>query len=127
MSWNENTSLTIVMLLVLVMIVLMILRALQRRNASAASALNFDDLLLGDDGRLSKAAAVMMGSFAVTSWLMIHLDLAGKMTEGYLAIYAGAWIAPTVAKLITDRPPAPAVVPVAPLAPTVEINTGTRT
>jgi hypothetical protein len=86
--------------LVLLFIVLTIAWVLHRRDKDQTSQLNLEDLLIGDDGRLSKAAAVMMGAFGLTTWLMVYLALTGKMTEGYLAIYVGAWIAPTVAVII---------------------------
>lgn len=92
--------------LLLALAVLAMLFALVRRSRSAHSALNLDDLLLGEDGKLSKAAAVMIGAFAMTTWLMVYLALQGKMTEGYLAIYVGAWIAPTVTRLIVAPKPA---------------------
>lgn len=93
----------ILMALVLALVVLVITLALLRRHRSSMSRLNFDDLLLGDDGKLSKAAAVMMGAFACTTWLMVYLALTGRMTEGYLAAYLGAWVAPSVTKLIVGR------------------------
>lgn len=86
------------------LVILFIAISLIRRSRSAASQLNLEDLLLGDDNKISKAAAVMMGAFAMTTWLMIYLALNTKMTEGYLAIYVSAWIAPTVTKLIVSPP-----------------------
>lgn len=72
-----------------------------RRNRSTQSTIDFDDLLLGDDGRMSKSAAVLLGSFVLTSWIMFYLTVTGKMSEGYLTIYGGLWIVPTVATLIS--------------------------
>lgn len=93
----------------LVMIGLVVLTLLHS-NRSFTSKLNLEDLLLGEDGKISKAAAVMMGSFLMTTWLMIYLTLNGKMTEGYFTIYCGAWIIPTVTKLIKGpSPPEPSV------------------
>lgn len=89
--------------LVLVVGVLLVVLSLLLRHRNSASRINLDDLLLGVDGRFSKAAAVMLGSFMLTSWLMVLLALRDKMTEGYLAIYVGAWIAPTVTVLIKGR------------------------
>lgn len=85
---------------VLILVILFIAISLIRRSRSEASHLNLEDLLLGDDNKISKVASVMMGAYAMTTWLMIYLALNGKMTEGYLAIYVGAWITPTVTKLI---------------------------
>lgn len=94
----------LLMIAALVLIIASICFMLVRRDRSATSRINLEDLLLGDDGKLSKAAAVMMGAFAMTTWLMVYLALNAKMTEGYLAIYVGAWIAPTVTRLIIAKP-----------------------
>lgn len=77
---------------------------LMRRNKLVSSAIDLDDLLLGEDGKLSKAAAVMMGAFVLTSWIMIKLTLTDKLTEGYFMAFLGAWVAPTVTRLIVNRP-----------------------
>lgn len=94
----------ILMASALILVIIAIVYVLIKRDRSIVSAINLEDLLLGEDGKLSKAAAVMMGSFALTTWLMVYLALGGKMTEGYLAIYVGAWIAPTVTRLIIAKP-----------------------
>lgn len=83
----------------LLIILLSILRAIHRRDKDTGSAINLEDLLLGDDGRLSKAAIVMLGSFALTSWVIVYLTLSDKLTEGYFAAYGGFWIAPVVVRL----------------------------
>lgn len=63
----------------------------------------FDILdLLMENGRISKASVVMMGAFALTSWILLSLTLKDKLTEGYLGIYVGAWIAPIVVRLLTN-------------------------
>lgn len=90
------------MVIALALIISTLLITLIRRDRSAASQINLEDLLLGDDGKLSKAAAVMMGAFTMTTWLMIYLTLNGKMSEGYLSIYVAAWITPTVVRLIVN-------------------------
>lgn len=97
----------ILLVLALFLAALLLLRALLKRDKCDASPLKLDDLLLGDDGKMSKAAAIMMGSFAFTTWMMGYLTIMGKMTEGYAAIYIGGWVTPTVVKLITGRPQQP--------------------
>lgn len=94
----------VLMAVALALAVSLIAWSLLKRHKLAVSRIDLDDLLLGDDGKLSKAAAVMMGAFAVTSWLMVYLALNDKMTEGYLTAYLAAWVAPTVTRLITNRP-----------------------
>ena len=84
----------------LLMVLFYIVRSLVVRDRSNASKINLDDLLIGDDGKVSKGAAVMLGSFAVTSWMMVFLTLNDKVTEGYFASYLGVWVIPVVAKII---------------------------
>lgn len=93
----------ILMALALALVILLVTRTLIKRDHSGTSPLNLDDFLLGDDGKASKAAAVMFGAFGVTSWLMVYLTLSAKMSEGYLAAYLAAWVAPTLTRLITTR------------------------
>ena len=52
------------------------------------------------NGRVSRVACLVMGAFFVTSWIMIDLQAHGKMTEGYMGLYAGAWVAPLIASLM---------------------------
>lgn len=66
---------------------------------------HFDILdLFMENNHLSKAAVVMMGTFGLTTWMMVELTLSGKMTEGYFGLYAAAWITPVVVRLITGTP-----------------------
>lgn len=92
------------MIVLLGLAVLLILWSLLRKSKLITSKIDLDDLLLGDDGKLSKAAAVMMGAFLLTSWGMAYMWLAKMMTEGYFGAYLLAWVSPTVTKLIVNRP-----------------------
>jgi len=93
---------------VLALLVLLIARTLLRRDKDSASKINLEDLLLGDDGKLSKGAIVLLGAFAMTTWLMVYLALTGKMTEGYFGLYGTLWIAPVCVRLIFgDKTPLP--------------------
>lgn len=92
------------MLIFLAFIIAIITWSLLRRSKLVSSAIDLDDLLLGEDGKLSKAAAVMLGAFLLTSWGMLYMWLNKSMTEGYFMAYLGAWVAPTISKLIAHRP-----------------------
>lgn len=96
-----NLKLAMIVILAILLIVFMV--SLVRRARCASSRISLDDLLIGEDGRLSKAAAVMMGAFAMTTWLIVYLALTGKITEGYFTAYLGAWVAPTVARVIFGK------------------------
>ncbi len=83
------------------------------RQPDQVSKINLEDLLLGDDGKMSKSAFVMMIALITTTWMMIYLTMAGQMTEGYFGLYSTAWIVPTVARLIWNPDRAQVVAPVA--------------
>ena len=60
--------------------------------------------LLMENGRVSKLSCIVMGAFSVTSWVMIALQLSGKMTEGFLTAYGALWVAPLVVRLFNPAP-----------------------
>lgn len=79
---------------------------LQRAHRSAASQFSIEDLLLGDDGRASKAAFVMFVALAISSWVIILQAMSGTLTDLTFGAYLAAWVAPTVTKMITATPSA---------------------
>ena len=90
---------------ILGIVILLIVWVLERRSKNAVSKINLDDLLIGDDGKISKAAFVMHGSFVVTSWVMVYQTLNKTLTDASFGLYVAAWVAPTVTKLIKGAPP----------------------
>jgi hypothetical protein len=95
----------ILAVLALLLALILVWRSLRRRELSAASKLNLDDLLIDPaTGKISKAAAVMMGSFLVTSWSLVYAVLSGKDAYPYYWAYCLTWAAPAVVKLISERP-----------------------
>ena len=66
---------------------------------------NLFDLLMENE-RLSRLACVFMGSFGVSSWIMVRATVDGKMTEGLFMAYGGVWVAPIIAKLFANTQPA---------------------
>lgn len=83
-------------------VALMIWRSLSNMHKNRDVDFDLRDLLM-ENGKVSKAACVMMGAFAATTWQFIYYTLNGKMTEGYLGIYVAAWIAPVVARLVSNN------------------------
>lgn len=76
-----------------------------RAQRDPANVINLFDLVL-DKGRINRIAVAFMVTLCVTSWVIIRLALDGKLTEGFFAGYAAAWITPMVAKLFsTPQPP----------------------
>lgn len=85
----------------------LVMVSLARRSRASGNGYELGDLLLGDDGRASKAAHVMFGSFFLTSWIMVQLTLSGRLTDGELAAYLLAWVTPAVTRLIVQARPPP--------------------
>jgi len=87
-----------------VAMILIVFTSLFIKNHSNNSQICFDDLLLGADGRISKTACVMLGAFAVTTWLLIYKEINGSSSEVYFTLYCAAWVTPTVTKIIKGEP-----------------------
>ena len=104
----HSVSPHLVAVLALLVVGLLIAHSLTKRDRDLTSKIDLENLLLDDSGKMSKAACVMLGAFVLTTWIMVQLTLNGQMTEGYLAIYVGAWITPATAAIIkkSNDPPA---------------------
>jgi hypothetical protein len=89
----------IILIVVLAAVLLALLITLVRSDRNTRSAIDLEDLLLGPDGKLSKAAAVLLGSFLMTTWVIVWLTYTNRLTEGYFTAYLAAWVAPTIANL----------------------------
>lgn len=90
--------------LLVALLALLAVRIIQRWDADPDNPFSLLDLVM-EHGRASKGAFVMMGSFAATTGFFVYYTATGRMTEGYFALYAAAWITPTVARLIKGGPP----------------------
>ena len=87
----------------LLIVALVVAWSFYRAHRNAALTFNLFDLIM-ENGRVSKLACVFLGSFGVTSWIMVRLTLDGKMTEGYLTAFGALWIIPITAKLFSPAP-----------------------
>lgn len=94
----------------LLIVALCIAWSFYRAHRNAAFTFNLFDLIM-DNGRVSRLACVFLGSFMVTSWIMVRLTLDGKMTEGYMAAFGALWIVPITAKLFSPAPLSPQAIP----------------
>lgn len=81
--------------------VLGIMWSIYRLHLNPVVNFNMLDLLM-ENGRVSKVSCLVMGAFFVTSWIMVDLESKARMTEGYLGLYAGAWVAPLIARLMNQ-------------------------
>ena len=88
-------------------VILIVAISVVRRSRDHNSKFNLDDLLLGDDGLASKAAAVMYVALLSSTWVIVWETVTEKLSDTIFSAYLLAWVAPTVTKLITGRTPSP--------------------
>lgn len=55
------------------------------------------------DGKVDKIAFAFMLVLGVTTWIMIDLQIKGKMTEGYMTTFGAMWVLPLVAKILFNK------------------------
>lgn len=113
LRWLQQINLMAVVLVV-GLVVAGVSLYLAHRNPE--NNINIFDLFL-HNGRLDKLAVVFLAAFGMTTWLMVDLQLSGKMTEGYLGLYGTMWIGPLFAKLILNKPDAPVLAEKVPVKP----------
>ena len=89
---------------VLLILGLVLAWSFYRAHLDQTSVINLFDLVM-EHGKLSRLACVFMGSFGVSSWVMIRATVDGKMTEGLFAAYGAIWVAPIIAKLFANTQP----------------------
>jgi len=95
----------IAMVLVLATLGIVAVRSLIVRDRNVHSKLNLEDMLLDEHDKLSSIRIVMLGSFGLTSWMMVYLTLTKGLTEGYFTAYLGVWVIPIVARVIKGPTP----------------------
>lgn len=59
--------------------------------------------LIMENGKVSKIALAFMVVLGVTTWIMVDLQIKGKMSEGYLTTYGAMWVFPLVAKVVFNK------------------------
>lgn len=64
--------------------------------------------LVMEDGKASKIAVAYMLVLAVSTWVIIDQQIDGKLSEGTLGLWLGAWVGPLVAKVVFGKDAAPA-------------------
>ncbi len=70
---------------------------------------NAFDLIM-ENGKVNEVKLTFMTAFAMTTWLMMDLQIKDKMTEGYLVIYGGMWVGPLVAKFVFKKTEPPGTI-----------------
>jgi uncharacterized membrane protein len=77
---------------------LIILVSLWKAQRDKNFDFNLFDLLM-ENGKVSRLACMALGAFATATWIVLDLQVKGKLTEGYFMAYLGSCLAPIIAKL----------------------------
>lgn len=89
----------------LVFVTAAILASMIGRSRNQSSPIDLEDLLLGADGKLSKAAALLFAAFFFSSWVVGLQTLRGTLSDATFAAYLAAWVAPTLAAMFKRKEP----------------------
>ena len=76
-----------------------------RNKASTFDALD----LIMVDGKLDRIATVFMIAFAVSTWVIVDLQIKGKLDSGIFGIWMASWVGPLVAKMVFGKNDMPSV------------------
>ncbi len=73
-----------------------------RAHQKSEFEFNAFDLVM-NKGKVDKISFAFMLVLAVTTWVIIDLQVNGKLTEGYFTMYGGLWVTPLVAKVVFNK------------------------
>lgn len=76
---------------------------LYRRNKNPKSKINLDDLILDEDGRISKVSLVMYIALIVSSHIIWLQAVRKTLTDLTFGAYLAAWVVPTLTKTIAGK------------------------
>lgn len=63
---------------------------------------NAFDLIM-ESGKVSKTALAFMIVLGVTTWVIVDLQIKGRLTEAYFGAYGVMWVGPLVARVIFGK------------------------
>lgn len=94
------------MLIILAAMAIMAAVSFWRAHSRPGFEFNAFDLIM-ENGKVSKIALAFMLVLAVTTWIVVDLQIKGHLTEGYFTMYGTMWVVPLVAKVVFNKTEAP--------------------
>ncbi len=76
------------------LILLLFVRYFSQKTKDTHSKINLEDLFLDEHKELSRRGVAFMAALVLGVWMIVWLTQHGQMTEGYFAIFLGAFVAP---------------------------------
>lgn len=95
------------MLVILAVAALLVAVSFWRAHSRPGFEFNAFDLIM-EGGKVSKIAMAFMLVLAVTTWIVVDLQIKGHLTEGYFTMYGTMWVVPLVAKVVFNKTDLPA-------------------
>lgn len=90
------------MLVALAVMAVAIVLSFWRAHRNVAVQFNALDLIMVD-GKVDRIATVFMIAFAVSTWVIVDMEIKGKLDAGVLGLWLGAWVGPLVAKMVFGK------------------------
>lgn len=90
------------MLVVLALAACLLLLTFWRAHRSAKVQFDALDLIMVD-GKVDRIATVFMIAFAVSTWVIVDMQIKSKLDPGTFGLWLGAWVGPLVAKMVFGR------------------------
>jgi hypothetical protein len=86
---------------------LVLLFSFWRAHVAYGNAFNLFDLIM-EDGKISRVALWFMIAGAVSTWVIVDMQIKDKLTEGIFGLWLTAWVAPLIAKMVFNKAEVPA-------------------
>ena len=90
------------MLIILAAAACLLLLTFWREHRNNATTFNALDLIMVA-GKLDRIATVFMIAFAVSTWVIVDMEIKGKLDAGTFGLWLGAWVGPLVAKMVFGK------------------------
>lgn len=90
------------MLVVLVLGGLFVVLSFWRAHRKPGFDFDAFDLIM-ENGKVSRLALWYNLAGAVSTWVIVDLQMKGKLTEGMFGLWLGAWVGPIIARLVFNK------------------------
>jgi hypothetical protein len=87
----------------IMLVVLLLVAAWVVWKAQTRADFDFAEMLQDDSHKASALRLGVLGSFAISSWIVLHDTLAGTISDWQFGVYLGVWSGAKVAETFAQR------------------------
>lgn len=98
-----------IMLVVLAAAAALLLITFWCAHRNSATQFNALDLIMVD-GKVDRIAFAFMVAFAVSTWVIVDLQIKNRLDAGVFGLWLGAWVGPLVVKVVFNKTEMPGTV-----------------